>query len=245
MPQGTYFRMRGNETMDHTAVVREKTTVKYLLNELDPDLRDEFEEHYFDCLECAQDVSAGSQFVEQSKVVLAESDAPIPVRATVRPIAGAAGRGWFSGAAVAWLRPAFAVPAFALLLAVVGYQNLVTYPRLQAALTQPQVLPAVSVNMAVYGANDNKVPAGKGLVLSLRIPPDGAFVRYSVELYNPAGKSAGSFIVTPAPGQDQWSVTVPGVEREAGTYTMTARGITATGETKDLGPTSFQLQIQR
>jgi hypothetical protein len=244
MQQDTYFRVRGNETMDHTAVVREKTTVKYLLNELDPDLRDEFEEHYFDCLECAQDVSAGFQFVEQSKVVLAESAAPVPVRATVRPAVfpGVRRSPW---AGLAWLRPAFAAPAFALLLAVVGYQNLVTFPRLQAALIQPQVLPAVSVNMAVYGAEENKVPAGKGLSLSLRIPPDAAFVRYTVELFNPAGKSAGSFTVTPAPGQDQWSVTVPGVEREAGTYTMTARGITATGETKDLGPTSFQLQIQR
>lgn len=245
MSQGAYFRMRGNETMDHTTVVREKTTVKYLLDELDPDLRDEFEEHYFDCVECAQDVSAGSQFVEQSKVVLAESDAPIPVRATVRPIVGPVGRSWSPWGGLAWLRPAFAVPALAVLLAVVGYQNLVTYPRLQAELNQPQVLPAVSVNMAVYGAEENKVPAGKGLVLSLRIPPDSAFVRYNVELYNPAGKSAGSFTVTPAPGQDQWSVTVPGVEREAGTYTMAVHGITASGETKDLGPTSFQLQIQR
>jgi len=245
MSRGAYFRMRGNETMDHTTVVREKTTVKYLLNELDPALRDEFEEHYFDCVECAQDVSAGSEFVEQSKVVLAESDAPIPVRATVRPIASPAGRDWSPWGGLAWLRPAFAAPVLALLLAVVGYQNLVTYPRLQAELAQPQVLPAVSVNMAVYGAEENKVPAGKGLVLSLRIPPDGAFVRYKVELYNPAGKSAGSFTVTPATGQDQWSVSVPGVDREAGTYTMTAHGITASGETKDLGPTSFQLQIQR
>jgi len=245
MSRGAYFRMRGNETMDHTTVVREKTTVKYLLNELDPALRDEFEEHYFDCVECAQDVSAGSQFVEQSKVVLAESDAPIPVRATVRPIASPAGRGWLSGAAFAWLRPAFAVPAFALLLAVVGYQNLVTYPRLQAELNQPQVLPTVSVNTGVYGANDTKVPEGKGLHLSLRIPPDGAFVRYNVELYNPAGKPAGSFTVAPVAGQDQWSVTVPSVDREAGTYTMSVHGVTATGETKDLGPTSFQLQIQR
>ena len=53
--------------MDHTAVVREKTTERYLLNELDPEVRDEFEEHYFDCPECAQDVSAAATFVEQSK----------------------------------------------------------------------------------------------------------------------------------------------------------------------------------
>jgi hypothetical protein len=62
--------------MDHTAVVREKTTERYLLNELEPQVREEFEEHYFDCPECAQDVSAGSLFVEHSKLVLAESPEP-------------------------------------------------------------------------------------------------------------------------------------------------------------------------
>ena len=40
------------------------------------------------------------------------------------PVSKAAG--W-----LAWLRPAFAVPVFALLLAVVGYQNFVTVPRLE------------------------------------------------------------------------------------------------------------------
>ena len=66
--------------MDHTAVVREKMTERYLLNELESDVRDQFEEHYFDCPECAQDLCAGSQFVEQAKVVLAE-----PSEAGLRP----------------------------------------------------------------------------------------------------------------------------------------------------------------
>jgi hypothetical protein len=219
-------------------VVREKTTERYLLNELDSEVRNEFEEHYFDCPECALDVSAASQFVEQSKLVLAESSDPIPTLLTSGP--GPVKQGWF-----AWLRPAFAAPALALLLAVVGYQNLVTYPRFQAELKQPQVLPAVSVNVGTYGAGETTVPEGKGLLLSLRIPPDGGFVRYTVDLYNPGGKSAASFTVTPAVGQDQWSVTIPGVDRQAGTYTMAVHGVTSGGEAKDLGSTSFQLQIQR
>ena len=37
------------------------------------------------------------------------------------------------------------------------------------------------------------VPEGKGLLLFLRIPPDGAFVRYTADLYNPARK-AGRFL---------------------------------------------------
>jgi hypothetical protein len=226
--------------MDHTAVVREKTTERYLLNELEPEVREEFEEHYFDCPECAQDVSAAATFVEQSKSVLAERPEPVPIRAEVRTEVRPVRGGFF-----AWLRPSFAAPVLALLLAVVGYQNLVTYPGLQSEVNRPRVLPAVSVNIGTFGADENTVPEGQGLLLTLRIPPDSAYARYTVELYNPAGKSEGSFTIIPAPGQDQWSVTVPSVPREAGTYTLARHGVTSSGETKDLGRTTFQLQIQR
>ena len=223
--------------MDHTAVVRQKMTERYLLDELDSQLRDEFEEHYFDCPECAQDVSAGAQFVAHTKTVLAERLEPLPVPAAPeRP-----GSAWF-----AWLRPAFAVPALALLLAVVGYQNLVTYPRFQSELNRPRVLPAVSVNVGTWGAGGPStiVPEGNGLLLYLRIPPGGAYARYSADLYSPSGKLEGSFTIESAAGQDQWPVTVPAIRREAGTYTMAVHGITAHGERKDLGTTSFELQIQ-
>jgi hypothetical protein len=226
--------------MDHTAVVREKMTEKYMLQELEPEVRDEFEEHYFDCPECALDVRAAHQFVEESKVVLAEEPEPVLIRATSRP--EPARQGW-----LAWLRPAFAAPALALLLAVAGYQNLVTYPKLQSELRQPQILPAVSVNVGTWagGGTPTSIPEGQGLLLFVRIPPDGAYVRYAAELYNPAGKLQGSFTMVPTAGQDQWPVTVPKIDREAGTYTMAVHGVTAAGETKDLGNTSFQLQIQR
>ena len=226
--------------MDHTAVVRQKMTERYLLNELESEMRDEFEEHYFDCPECAQDVSAGSQFVEESKLVLAEEAQPVLVRATSRP--QPARHGWF-----AWLRPAFAAPALALLLAVAGHQYLVTYPALRSELRRPQVLPAVSVNVGTWagGGTPTSIPEGQGLLLYVRIPPDGAYARYTAELYNPAGKREGSFTITPTAGQDQWPVTVPRIDRAAGIYTMSVRGVTAGGESKDLGSTSFQLQIQR
>jgi putative zinc finger protein len=236
--------------MDHTAVVREKTTERYLLNELDPEVRDAFEEHYFSCPECAQDVSAGSQFVEQSKAVLAENSNPSPVG--VVPDRGPGygtwfTGGWFTGGRFAWLRPAVAAPALALLLAVAGYQSLVMVPRLQSELKQPQVLPAVSVNVGTWGAGGTptSIPEGKGLLLFVRIPPDRAYARYTAELYNPGGKLEGSFTITATAGQDQWSVTVPAVHREAGTYTMPVHGITPTGEIKELGSASFELQIQR
>jgi hypothetical protein len=236
--------------MDHTAVVREKMTERYLLNELAAHVRDEFEEHYFDCPECALDIRAGAQFVAHTRTVLAESTAPIPVRAT--PVPGPAHprrfeREWFAREWFAWLRPAFAAPSLALLLAMIGYQNLVTYPRLQSELNQPQVFPSASVNVGTWGAGGTptSVPEGKGLLLFVRIPPDGTYVRYTANLYSPGGKPEGSFTIVPAAGQDQWPVTIPAIHREAGTYTMAVHGITAGGGSKDLGNTSFELQIQR
>jgi hypothetical protein len=225
--------------MNHDVVVRQKMTERYLLDELVPEQRDEFEEHLFDCRDCADDVRAGAIFVEQSKIVLAEdpaaAPAPVPVLIPPQP-------GWF-----AWLRPAFAVPALAVLLAVVGYQNLVTYPQLQAALKQPHVLPMASVNLGTWGAGGPAITTaqGRGFLLFVRIPPDGVYDHYTADLINPAGKLEWSLTIPAVAGQDQWPVEVPGTNREAGTYTIAIHGINAAGESIDKGRASFELQIQK
>jgi|SRR5271165_758033 len=227
--------------MDHNAVVRQKMTERYLLNELDPEARDEFEEHFFDCQECARDIRAGSEFVEQSKIVLAESPEQFPVHAAVResnPIS----RGW-----LAWLRPALVAPLLAILLVVVGYQNLVTYPKLKAELVQPRVLAWASVALGTRGASlaTIAVPEGMGFLLFVRIPPDGTYASYTADLYNPKGSLEWSLTFQANPGQDQWPVQIPGTSRESGTYKVSVRGVTAAGESKDLGSTYFELQIQK
>src|SRR5580698_5105204 len=75
--------------MDHDTAVRQRITERYLLNELDPQARDEFEEHYFDCPDCAADVHAGALFVEQSKVVLASEESKLVLsEGPVAPPAG-------------------------------------------------------------------------------------------------------------------------------------------------------------
>ena len=58
--------------MDHSESIRLMAAEKYLLGELTPDLQEKFEEHFFECQECALDVRAGAALVEHSKVVLAE-----------------------------------------------------------------------------------------------------------------------------------------------------------------------------
>jgi hypothetical protein len=175
-------------------------------------------------------------FVEQSKNILSESALVVPAR-----VATPARGGWF-----AWLRPAFAAPALALLLLVVGYQNLISFPRLKHAAGLPQVLPLASLNVGTYAGDGPVVPVarGKGFVLFVRIPPDPAYSRYTADLYDPAGKLEWSLTIPAVSSRDQWPVEVPAANRPAGTYTLAVRGVTATGESRDVGRTSFQLQIQ-
>ena len=232
--------------MDHDMVVRQKMTERYLLDELDPAARDEFEEHFFDCKDCAFDVHAVALFVEQSKIVLAEKSERVSAGSpTTAPVP--AKPGW-----LAWLRPAVVVPVMAMLLAVIGYQNLVIYPQMQQALNSPQVLPWASVNVGTYGSEGPVITArpGEGFLLFVRIPPESGYSHYTAELYNPGGKLEWSLTIPVPSGketsaQDQWPVQVPGANRQAGSYTLTVRGVTATGESKDIGRTSFDLQIQK
>ena len=68
--------------MDHHQAIQLTAVEKYLLEELPPELRDEFEEHFFDCQECATDLRATAGFIDAAKrefkVNPVEKPAPSP-----------------------------------------------------------------------------------------------------------------------------------------------------------------------
>jgi hypothetical protein len=134
-----------------------------------------------------------------------------------------------------------------MLLTVVAYQNLVTYPRLKSAANSPQVLPWASINIGTYGSSEPAITAdpGKGFLVLVRIPPDGGYVRYSADIYSPSGKLEWSLTIPAATGQDQWPIAVPGADRQPGTYLIAVRGIAADGTSKEMGQGSFELKIQK
>jgi anti-sigma factor RsiW len=225
--------------MDHNDAVQQNATERYLLDELDSELRDQFEEHLFDCQECALDVRAGAMFVEQSKVILAEPEASsVPEK---RQAHDTAKPRW-----LAWLRPAFAVPVFALLLAVIGYQNFVMVPKLTQAANEPRVGPWVSVNVSTRGGETKQVKAqpGQGFGVVLNLPPQDGFASYAADLYNPAGKLEWSGSISMAPAEEARQIYVPGRNRQPGTYMLVVRGINPTGVSQELSRQSIELQIQ-
>jgi hypothetical protein len=225
--------------MDHDVVVRDNMTEKYLLEELDPALRYEFEEHFFDCPECAGDVHAASEFVEHSKIILAEQ--PVAVLVPGPPHQDAPRAGWF-----AWFRPALAIPTLAVLLVVIAYQNFVTLPQLTESANQPQLLPAATVNLLTYGSNTTPlmIHQGQGFLVNVIIPPGRNYSTYRVDLYNPSGTMEASLPV-PASAGDTWPIRFPGSKRQSGTYKLLVHGIAANRQDTEVGSSSFELQIQR
>ena len=110
--------------MDHHEATRRGAVEKYLLDEIAPPERDEFEEHFFDCQECAADLRTTAAFLDAATQELKRfiPDVPAPKPARKSPFA------------FLW-RPAFAAPGLALLLLVIAYQNVVVYPRLTGGRT--------------------------------------------------------------------------------------------------------------
>src|SRR5262249_45810226 len=63
---------------DHEEAVRHEIAARYLLDQLDPAQRDAFEEHYFDCRLCADEVQAGSTFLDAARPEVIAPVLPAP-----------------------------------------------------------------------------------------------------------------------------------------------------------------------
>jgi Putative zinc-finger len=229
------------KTMEHSEAVDQMATERYLLNELTPDQRDAFEQHFFDCPECALDLRVASTFVDEAKIQLPGLTAA-PARPAAEPQNGKK-RDWF-----AWLRPAFnpvfAGPVFTALLLVMGYQNTVQMPGLRAAADEPRVVPLTSLRGATRSGERKTVEAshklGAGLVIDL--PQEPVYPSYAFAMYDAQGKTVWTLESTAASlgqsgtGADAGpvSLSIPGNGLQAGTYTLTVQGIAANGQRTEL-----------
>ncbi|HVP47749.1 MAG TPA: hypothetical protein VMT32_14240 [Bryobacteraceae bacterium] len=61
--------------MDHETAVKTQAAERYILDEFSPEDRTGFEEHFFECVECANDVRAASILAANTKAVIREDEA--------------------------------------------------------------------------------------------------------------------------------------------------------------------------
>jgi hypothetical protein len=220
--------------MDHQQATQLTAVEKYLLDELPPEVRDEFEEHFFDCQECATDLRATAGFIDAAKREFKVKPAPV---------AGSKSR------VVSIWPSALAWAALAASLLVIAYQNVVVYPRFKteiAELKAPEILPQVSL----VGGNSRggqipvaTVGSGQPFLLLLDIPTEDRFSSYTCLLYSASGSLAWRVEVSPQQARDTVSIRVPSAGKGPGEYTLTVQGNMA-GSPLDLAHYRFTLSSQ-
>ncbi len=222
--------------MDHQEALRDRAVEKYLLKEMPPPEREEFEAHFFDCQECAADVRATAAFLDAVKKQLPQWRGGRPARVPKRP--------WFD---FVW-RPAVAAPAFALLLLAVAYQNVVVLPRVAgetAQLKNPEILTSLSLiggNSRGGAMPSATLATGQPLLISLDIPTAEQFLSYTCVLVAPSGAVVWRLPVSPTQAKDTVAIRVPSGALEQGEYRLVVRGqANAGGEPVDLANYRFTL----
>lgn len=131
--------------MDHQQALATHAVERYLLNELDGVDRDAFEDHYFTCPACAEDVKAGAQMRDGVRAGLLDTVAATRP-AKVVPIESR--RRSMTATFIPW-----AVAASLALVA--GYQALWVVP----GLRQDAMGPAATVPLLLKPASRGDVPA--------------------------------------------------------------------------------------
>ncbi len=189
--------------MDHSQALSTHASERYLLGDMSEPERFDFEAHYFDCGDCAEDVRAGTAFARGVRAVCAEDAA--------RPDAQDA-RG-----------PRRHVVIRALILVpFLGYQWLVTIPQLRSS----RALSPIVLRAAARG-DEQIVELRRGqpysiLSLDVNAAEPGAPLVYEVSPQNGSARAKGATEV-PRPGSPLL-VMIPSSDLDqAGQWTLVLR----------------------
>lgn len=220
--------------MDHTEAVGTGAVERYLLGQLSTSESDEFEQHFFDCVECLQDLRAGAMFEDNAKALLVEERlARQSAAADVHRPKEARLSLWASF----WQRPWNAAPALAALVlaAVTAYQASVVIPGLRGQLREamaPQpvasyVLPPISRG----DAHALAVP-DIGHFYAIYMDPTwaGTYAAYLCSVQDESGSTKFSVRLSAPPPGKPIEILMARSSLASGRYTVVIRNAAETGK---------------
>jgi anti-sigma factor RsiW len=195
--------------MNHADAVETRAAERYVLDEMTPEEREQFEEHYFGCAACAADVRDEMTIAATLRAENAH-DNVVPIRRT---------------SPVPWL----AAAAMLAIVAFLGYQNAMLRARSPHDL--PRVLHTVSLSQESRGGGEETVVgnASQPFGLFIDIPPRANATRYVVTIADSAGRARETVQVPREEARESVQLVVPGGLLSPGHYSVTARSEPAVG----------------
>lgn len=213
--------------MEHDDATRTQAAERYLLGEMSPDEREVYEDHYFSCEACGEELSATVAFVDNARAALAQ---PFGIATADRDdktrLRGRASEGVWRRllAASQGLVPVLGL-AVVLLVAVVGYQRLAIISDLREQLAErdaPQAVPTVALRSAARGRGASLLvkPTDTLAVLQADVLPENIVKSYTAVLVAADGREQfRTSVIAPEIGMPV-TLLVPVRELASGDYTL-------------------------
>lgn len=216
---------------------------RYLLNELPPNDREAFEAHFFTCDECANDLRAAAAFLQEARIQLPALNPAAPVPQQPPTVAESYPR-------LPWWRPAIILPAFIALLAILGYQSLVTVKAMSPHATQPRFLPRVAVQSGTVSDAPIHVQArqGRGVVLLISLPqPAMSYAAYTIDVRYPGDTPTWTRTLasTSASQGQPLSLLIPAAGLHQGPYRLAVYGVTTGGKRALLDRSTLDVEFSK
>lgn len=214
--------------MEHTEAIQTNAPDRYVLGQLSAAEADAFEEHYFDCTACAEDVRLGMSIMEGGRRLVREEVEPAASPAPVAPVVSIdshsrRGFRWIPAAAVAAM---MAIPI-----------NVALLMRMQSAATT--VIPVAALNPAdalrtsdvlVFSERSGDEPFLVTDTFSFNVPTtDEQYSDYTVQILDAAGKVVSEKRY-PSQLVDQRPLSVDARVLQPGSYQLVIFGIGPAGQ---------------
>jgi hypothetical protein len=223
--------------MDHNLASETYAAERYLLGEMPPEERDEFEEHFFSCKVCGEDVQIASVFIENARALYREREMQAsPALKKAMLWRDQLRRDW-----IGWLRLPVTAPTFAALAlaAIVCYQNAVVIPGLRNPQSVASVLIFDGETRSAVPQQSQDMPLHFQLLLSS--PTDSA--RVALQVTGANGRTVRSGFVE-SPGLNRLlDVYFPGT-LDAGRYTLIVRTDQGGKPGPELGRGQFEISAK-
>lgn len=229
--------------MDHNYAIENHVAEGYLLDDLDEAERDAYEDHYFGCTKCAEEVELVSEFMDTAKQVIREEMKPEP-----EAISAHSAVSWFRRHMTPMLQPLPAAACLLLTFGVIAYQyriiNRQTHPPIATLVTE---IPLTSSHATTDVITRLR---GEPVVLKFAIHASEAenFSSYDIEILTNSGARKASLSIPTAQANDPQRIKLETGDLESGRYFLVIRGVnsnqTESGIKGEVERFPFELKLQ-
>ena len=207
--------------MEHAEAQESHAAERYILDEMSESERDGFEEHYFGCAICAEDVIAGTRLMDSGRAIARETANVVPIAPRRSPL-------------LTWL------PLAASAILVLG--ALLLIPQRSAQPSLAVLTPHVITVGQSRSAEEKPLRAGTQNLVVVDMLANERFPRYEAQIRDAAGKVVKTTPISAEEAQNIEGIYLLLPPLPGGSYVLTVHGVRENGNRTVVVDRRFRVQ---